>query len=38
MRRPILASNHGGSKETIVDGKSGFLFQNNNIVSCRKPK
>ena len=33
MRRPILASNHGGSKETIVDGKSGFLFQNNNIVS-----
>ena len=33
MRRPILASNHGGSKETIIDGKSGFLFQNNNPES-----
>ena len=33
MRRPILASNHGGSKETIIDGKSGFLFKNNNPVS-----
>ena len=30
MRRPILASNHGGSKETIIDGNSGFLFENNN--------
>ena len=29
MRRPILASDHGGSKETIIDGKSGFLFKNN---------
>ena len=28
MRRPILASDHGGSKETIVNGKSGFLFEN----------
>ena len=27
MRRPILASDHGGSKETIVNGKSGFLFE-----------
>ena len=33
MRRPILASNHGGSKETIIDGKSGFLFKNNNPES-----
>ena len=33
MRRPILASNHGGSKETIVNGKSGFLFDNNNPES-----
>ena len=33
MRRPILASNHGGSTETIVDGKSGFLFENNNPES-----
>ena len=29
MRRPIVASNHGGSRETIIDGKSGFLFENN---------
>ena len=33
MRRPILASNHGGSTETIVNGKSGFLFNNNNSES-----
>ncbi len=33
MRRPILASNHGGSKETIIHGKSGFLFDNNNPES-----
>ncbi len=33
MRRPILASNHGGSTETIVDGRSGFLFKNNNPES-----
>tara|TARA_B100000959_G_scaffold208613_1_gene219090 strand:- start:95 stop:1243 length:1149 start_codon:yes stop_codon:yes gene_type:complete len=33
MRRPILASNHGGSTETIVNGKSGFLFENNNPES-----
>tara|TARA_B100000945_G_scaffold73497_1_gene56309 strand:+ start:2408 stop:3556 length:1149 start_codon:yes stop_codon:yes gene_type:complete len=33
MRRPILASNHGGSTETIVDGTSGILFKNNNPES-----
>ena len=33
MRRPILASNHGGSTETIVNGKSGFLFENNSPES-----
>ena len=33
MKKPILASNHGGSKETIIDGKSGFLFENNNPES-----
>ena len=33
MRRPILASNHGGSTETIINGKSGFLFNNNNSES-----
>ena len=33
MRRPILASDHGGSIETIINGKSGFLFKNNNVQS-----
>ena len=33
MQKPILASDLGGSKETIMDGKSGFLFKNNNIKS-----
>ena len=32
MRRPILASNHGGSIETIINGKSGFLFKNNSLI------
>ena len=27
MKIPILASNLGGSKETILNGKSGFLYQ-----------
>jgi len=33
MEKPILASDLGGSKETIIDGKSGFLFKNNNTNS-----
>ena len=28
MQIPIVASNIGGSKETIVDNKSGYLFKN----------
>ena len=27
MCKPIIASNLGGSKETILDGKSGFLYK-----------
>ena len=29
MQVPILASDIGGSKETIVNGKTGYLFKNN---------
>ena len=27
MKKPIIASNIGGSKETIVNDKTGFLFE-----------
>ena len=36
MQKPIIASNLGGSKETIVDGKTGFLFKNGNSDSLAK--
>ena len=48
MEKPILASDLGGSKETIINGKSGFLFKNgnpdslaehlNNIIEMDKDK
>ena len=27
MEKPIIASDIGGSKETVADGKSGFLYK-----------
>ena len=33
MEKPIIASNIGGSNETVVDEKTGFLFENNNAKS-----
>jgi len=33
MEKPIIASNIGGSNETIVDEKTGFLFDSNNAKS-----
>ena len=30
MQKPIIASNIGGSNETIIDGKTGFLFEAGN--------
>ena len=36
MGKPILASNIGGSKETVIDGKTGFLFESNNPKSLSK--
>jgi glycosyltransferase involved in cell wall biosynthesis len=33
MEIPIVASDIGGSKETIIDGKSGYLFKNKDPIS-----
>ena len=36
MRKPILASNIGGSKETIIDNKTGILFESGNSEKMSK--
>jgi len=37
MEKPIIASNIGGSKETIINNKTGFLFESENVESlCKK--
>jgi len=36
MEKPIIASNIGGSKETIINEKTGFLFDSNNAKSLCK--
>ena len=36
MEKPIIASNIGGSNETIVNNKTGFLFQSGNPHSLSK--
>jgi glycosyltransferase involved in cell wall biosynthesis len=36
MERPIIASDIGGSNETIIDEKTGFLFESNNSKSLSK--
>ena len=33
MGKPIIASNIGGSKETVIDEKTGFLFESNDAKS-----
>ena len=33
MEKPIIASNIGGSNETVVDEKTGFLFESDNAKS-----
>ena len=33
MSKPIIASNIGGSNETVIDEKTGFLFESNNAKS-----
>jgi len=32
MQIPIIASDIGGSRETIIDGKTGYLFKNNDPI------
>ncbi len=37
MKKPIIASNIGGSKETVIDNKTGLLFESGNPKSlCGK--
>ncbi|MDC3184638.1 glycosyltransferase family 4 protein [Candidatus Pelagibacter sp.] len=36
MGKPIVASNIGGSNETVIDEKTGFLFESNNVKSLSK--
>jgi len=36
MQKPILASNIGGSKETIIDNKTGILFEPGNSEEMSK--
>jgi len=31
MGRPVIATNHGGSRETIIDGETGWLVEPNNV-------
>ena len=32
MQIPIIASDIGGSKETIINGKTGYLFKNKDPI------
>ena len=36
MEKPIIASNIGGSNETIINEKTGFLFEAGNVKSLSK--
>jgi glycosyltransferase involved in cell wall biosynthesis len=36
MEKPIIASDIGGSNETIIEEKTGFLFESNNAKSLSK--
>ncbi|WP_026519702.1 glycosyltransferase family 4 protein [Butyrivibrio sp. FCS006] len=34
--RPIITTNHPGCREVVIDGKTGFLFEKQNIEDLRK--
>ena len=36
MEKPIIASNIGGSNETVIDKKTGFLFESGDAKSLSK--
>ena len=33
MKKVILASDIGGSKETVIDNKTGFLFKSGDVIA-----
>ncbi|MBP6099379.1 MAG: glycosyltransferase family 4 protein [Flavobacterium sp.] len=35
-KKPVVASNHGGLTEIVVDSKTGFLVEPNNIVDLKE--
>ena len=36
MGKFIIASNHGGSKETVIDNETGYLFMPNDVEDLTK--
>ena len=32
MGKFVIASNHGGSTETVINGKTGYLFENLSLI------
>ncbi len=36
MEKPIIASNIGGSNETVIDEKTGYLYEAGNAKSLSK--
>lgn len=36
MGRPVVASDHGGAREQVIPGTTGFLFNNNDASSLAK--
>lgn len=35
MQKPVIASNHGGTQETVIDGQTGVLFRPGDVQALR---